>query len=602
MMRSVLLLRLDGMGDIILFEPVLRALRGAWPEARLTVVVRTEYVELGPLLCPEVSWVGTTIDPIRLGPAEAESQLAELRQVVETFGPDVVVACTSRRNWLDTAIASMAPQARRIAFEEGGEDAYFGPRLRSLYPETPDSAFDEVAAAAEGEEQAWRRNGGLVRQVLGRVVELERPRLWSGGFAGGGRSGISSSGQNAVGASAPGLPAVALAKEGGRAPPTGSLPWELAATQVLREWGLGPGSYVVCAAAGFANVPIKTWPADRYASVLRWLRSSHGLPAVLIGSAAEREYLAAIANETGAKVWTPGANGWAELASLLYHSRLCLGNDTGALHLAGAVNCAVVGAFGGGTWPRFIPAGPGAVVVNPLPCFGCGWDCVFGDAPCVKILAPAAVQTALTAVLERKAEGECAIEESHHFLPETAELMGIAAVRWKERASALDRRERQFQETVRLASFKDGEIAQLKAETNSKDAEINSKDEEIHTKDEEIKTLKRETDGKDEEIEALKAATSEKDLEIETKDREIFAKDEEIKAVKAQADERDRAAVGSAAEAERIRVVAETREQEIEKLHRACAELQQACDERLALIIRLDGEVKALTSQGKRAD
>jgi len=585
-MRSVLLLRLDGMGDIILFSPVLRALRGAWPEARLTMVVQAQYVELGPLLCPEVSWVGTTIDPIRLGPAEAETQLAELRQVVGTFGPDIVVACTSRRNWLDTAVASMAPQARRIAFEDGGEDAYFGPQLRSLYPATPEAAFDEIAETAS-DEQAWRRNAGLVRQILGRAVELGRPELWGAGFAGSGW--IGGSGQSAVGASAP----------GGRAPPTWLQNWELAATKVLGEWGIGPGSYVVCAAAGFANVPIKTWPADRYVAVLRWLRSVHGLQAILVGSAAEGDYLAGIASETGARVWKPGAGSWAELSALLYHSRLCLGNDTGVLHLTSAVRRPVVGIFGGGTWPRFVPAGPGAVVVNPLPCFGCGWDCVFGDAPCVKIIAPGPVQTALTAVLERKAEGECAVEETHHFLPETAELMGIAAARWRERASALDHRERQFQETVRLASAKDGEINQLKDATNSKDVEINSKDDEIHIKDEEIKTLKRETDGKDLEIAALKAATSDKDREIEAKDQEIQTKDDEIQAIKAQADERDRAATGSAAEAERIREVAAARAEEIEKLHRACAELQKACDERLALIIRLDGEVKALTNQGK---
>lgn len=562
-MRSVLLLRLDGMGDIILFEPVLRALRRARPEARLSVLVRAQYVELGPLLCPDVSWIGTTIDPLGVGPAEAGAQLGDLRQIVEQIAPEIIVACTSRRNWLDAAVASMVPAARHIAFCEGGDDAYFGPQLRSLYPDVPESAFDEIAAPLE-EEADWRRNGGLLRQILGESAPLERPQLGAGTTE------------------------------------------DAAVLSELQTKGIAPGGYIVCAAAGFANVPIKTWAAKNYAEVLNWLRRTHGLRAVLVGSHSEAGYLEEIARESSGVVWTSRTARWGELAALLRKSRGCLGNDTGVLHLAAAVNTPVVGVFGGGTWPRFIPAGPGAVVVNPLPCFGCGWDCVFGDAPCVKQIAPAAVQTALTAVLERPAEGDCAVDEVHHFLPETAELMGEAARRWRERAAALDHREREFQETVRLASAKDGEIRQLKTSANIKDDEINS--------------LKRETDGKDREIGDLKAAAVEKDNEIEIKDREIaskeaeidakeaeiHSKEQEIDAIKASADERDRAAIASAAdaeqsraEAERLREVARIRAEEIEKLSRACAELQYACDERLALIVRLDGEVKALTNRGK---
>ena len=61
---------------------------------------------------------------------------------------------------------------------------------------------------------------------------------------------------------------------------------------------------------------------------------------------------------------------------LLGEARLYLGNDTGAMHLAAALGVPVTAVFGGGTWPRFVPAAVcGEAVVHPLPCFGCGWDC-----------------------------------------------------------------------------------------------------------------------------------------------------------------------------------------------------------------------------------
>jgi heptosyltransferase-3 len=75
------------------------------------------------------------------------------------------------------------------------------------------------------------------------------------------------------------------------------------------------------------------------------------------------------------------------LAALLKESRVYVGHDTGAMHIAGAVGRPVVGIFGGGHWPRFRPSARQAIsVVQPLPCFGCNWDCHFGDGPCVKTI------------------------------------------------------------------------------------------------------------------------------------------------------------------------------------------------------------------------
>jgi hypothetical protein len=69
------------------------------------------------------------------------------------------------------------------------------------------------------------------------------------------------------------------------------------------------------------------------------------------------------------------------LAALLAQCRFYLGHDTGAMHLAAALGRPVIGIFGGGHWPRFRPVGRQvASVVQPLPCFGCNWDCHFGDA------------------------------------------------------------------------------------------------------------------------------------------------------------------------------------------------------------------------------
>ena len=528
--RTVLLLRPDGMGDVILFQPVLAALQKGWPGAQIAVLVRSHYCELGAILFPGITWLGTVIDPFRQGPAEVEAELAVLKTVVARLAPDLVVATTEQRTWLDTAIGAMAGTARQVAFGTGGEDAYFGPLLRSLYPEIPAQPFAEVVAAGT-EEAAWQRFAPLANTLLNRTDPLLPPR-----FA---------------------------------ADPA----WTELAHGLLDRWGIAPGAFVLCAAAGFANVALKTWPPDRFVAVLRGLRADRGMAAVVVGSAAEAEYLRPIAAEADARLWISDGTDWETLCALVAASRAVLGNDTGLLHLAAALGRPVVGVYGGGTWPRFIPAGPGAVVVNPLPCFGCGWDCAFGDAPCVKLVATADVAMALAHVLDVELHGDCAVMASHHILPETAALMGQAAERYAGRGEELKQRERQFQETVRLAAAKDGEIRQLKRETDAKDDEIAS--------------LKAITLGMDREIASLKAIT--------------LGMDREIAALKAAAELRGDEANVLRAQAISIQEEADRRTGEIEKLHRGaaelqrvCSELKQACDERLELIIRLDAEVKKL--------
>src|SRR5262245_37912380 len=110
--RAVLVVKVDTLGDLVLFAPALRALRQAWPQARLSVVIRRAYLDLAALIGPEVDWLPTTLDPFNDSPAAHPDELARLRTTVAALQPDVVAAATSRRNWLEVALAATAPTAR----------------------------------------------------------------------------------------------------------------------------------------------------------------------------------------------------------------------------------------------------------------------------------------------------------------------------------------------------------------------------------------------------------------------------------------------------------------------------------------------------------
>lgn len=515
---SALLVRPDGVGDLVLFSPVLRALHTAWPRTRLAVVVRPAVAEIGALLAPGVEWIATSIDPYVTGPGEAADEVGRLRREVTRLAPELFVAACPRRHWLDAALAAAAPGARRVAFVSAGPDPFYEVPLRFELNVQTVEAFEEIMPAlAQAEE--WRRNFGLASALLGRTVPPAPPRIEPD--------------------------AAVLAR----------------ADQALKRAGLKAGGFVSCAAAGFANVFLKTWPPDRFAAAIGWLWRERGLRTLLVGHATERDYLARIAAQAGAEVaevWTGADGELATLVGILARARLHFGNDSGAAHVAAAVGTALVTVFGGGTWPRFVPASESAVsLVHPLPCFGCGWDCAFGDAPCVKLVGLDEVERALGAALDgRFSPGVVTLAS---VPPEAADRMREAAAISRERASAHLERQRKLQEIAYLSREKDVEIAALKGAADEKDAEI--------------RLLKRAADEKDAEI-RLQAHAAEERLAV-------------INLAHG-------AVVDASAEAGRLKAAATERQEKLQELHVACEELRRVCDDRLRVIERLDRECREL--------
>ena len=428
--RVAVVLKLDTLGDLIICAPVLRSLQAGWPGTRLVAVIRRAYADLAPLLAPGVEWITTTLDPFARGPEHDPAEVNRLRDAIAALQPDVIAAATSRRNWLEVALAASVPAARRVGLGESADDEFFATQLRVALGLNAAHVFGEQLAVPASEPD-WQANFRLADALLGRRVERTPPQL--------------------------AIPETAARVAAG----------------ILAKHGLRPGGFVVCAAAGFANVRLKTWPADRFAAAIAHLRERHQLPTLLIGHESEREYLeavrsgsASLPSERKAVPLPPAAlflghdGDLPVLAALIASSALFFGNDTGAMHLAAAVDVPVVGVFGGGTWPRFVPAARrGVALVHPLPCFGCGWDCAFGDAPClgeIKIAdATAAVDRALAAT-------DFAIMPVQHLAAETQDMMGKAAARYRESRAGHLARQHKLEELTALDREKDPEIASLK--------------------------------------------------------------------------------------------------------------------------------------------
>lgn len=356
----ILFLHPDTYGDLVLFEPVLRLVREHWPQTEIGVLIRAPYLDAAPLLAEEgaIRWLTTTCNPYRQSPRENRAALEDLHGAVLDFNPDWLVAACLERTWLDAAVASFLPGARQFSMGDGDLPAVAHAALEA------ESGIDWAAVhwekiPVENAQLEWEKNLLLAGALLGR----EAPRWW---------------------------PVV-------RVQPAD----RQRADEILAQAGLSRGAFAAGCAAGTANVRIKAWPPERFAESITWLERERGVTTLLIGHESEREALESVRDAaTGAgahpALWLGREGEIGLLAALLEASRFYLGNDTGAVHLAAGLGRPVASIFGGGHWPRFKPvARRSAVVVQPLACFGCGWDCLFGYAPCVREIHAAAVQSAL---------------------------------------------------------------------------------------------------------------------------------------------------------------------------------------------------------------
>lgn len=173
--------------------------------------------------------------------------------------------------------------------------------------------------------------------------------------------------------------------------------------------GLERGSYI--AVAPGAAWSTKRWPADRYGAVVRELQLETGLPAVLVGSAAERDLCRAVADAAGPAARTTTSAGSATLggtAAVIAGAALYVGNDSGLTHIAVALGTPTVAIFGPTDPGQFDFAGH-AVVFADVPCSACsffgGDGCRLGHWECMRLIQPDDVLRAALGLLAARGRG-----------------------------------------------------------------------------------------------------------------------------------------------------------------------------------------------------
>jgi ADP-heptose:LPS heptosyltransferase len=119
---------------------------------------------------------------------------------------------------------------------------------------------------------------------------------------------------------------------------------------------------------------VKQWPEDRFAETARRLIAERGATIVFTGSAQDREMVRRAMHDLppAHAVDASGVTNLLTVAAILERLTLFITGDTGPMHLARAVDTAIVAVFGPSDPRRYAPDGPlDRVVRVDLPCSPC---------------------------------------------------------------------------------------------------------------------------------------------------------------------------------------------------------------------------------------
>uniref|UniRef100_C6E5V0 Glycosyl transferase family 9 n=1 Tax=Geobacter sp. (strain M21) TaxID=443144 RepID=C6E5V0_GEOSM len=150
--------------------------------------------------------------------------------------------------------------------------------------------------------------------------------------------------------------------------------------------------YVVVPGAGKA---LRQWPVEKYADLMRSIWENYRIKAVICGARGEEPLGCRLRSHLPDSVQVEDLTGrttLAEFAALIKGSVMLVANESSAIHIAVAVGTGSICLTGGGHYGRFVPyrvEGAGRVlpviVEHRMECYNCNWICIY---PCHDAAAP----------------------------------------------------------------------------------------------------------------------------------------------------------------------------------------------------------------------
>jgi heptosyltransferase-2 len=145
------------------------------------------------------------------------------------------------------------------------------------------------------------------------------------------------------------------------------------AKKLFNEYGIGAGRPLIGVAPGAAYGPAKRWFPERFAAVVDRLIDDTGAQAILFGSGGDKKSTAEVGrNARHCLIDIAGKTNLKEAIALISRCALFLSNDSGLMHIAGALGIPTVAIFGSTNPVTTSPVGEKSIVIHrDVPCSPC---------------------------------------------------------------------------------------------------------------------------------------------------------------------------------------------------------------------------------------
>ncbi len=312
--KSILLIQLGDIGDVILSFPCIRALKENFPKANIIVAVREKAKEL----IEDCPWVTETvsINKKKRKPYQEITYQKDFFSCLRKFKIDLAIDLRTGTRGAVLALLSGAP----VRIGRYADDGKLWRNRVFTHLVSPVNELSQYAA-----QHNLNIISCLNLKISNRLPFLSVP-LWR----------------------------------------------EKAAFDLLKEKKV-PFNRPIIAIHPFSLWKYKEWKTDEFVSLIDYLTVEHNFPVIITGSAQEQKRGEALVDQCRKKVFNfAGKTNIGTFAALIKYCGLLIGVDTAALHIAAAVKIPTIGIFGPSSPVTWAPRGDQHyVVAKSMECVPC---------------------------------------------------------------------------------------------------------------------------------------------------------------------------------------------------------------------------------------
>lgn len=362
--QSVLVVKLDEIGDAVLLTPFMRALRAHLPNAWITLVVKPQLEDLWET-CPYLSELLTYDRPV--GPPNIKSHSSAFSFAKEKLWKRKFDLAIVPRWDSDLYNASYLAYFSGARIRIGYSEKVIG--HKALFNKGYDRLFTEVSSDSALKHES-ERNLDLLK-AIGLKTGSTKTELWVN------NKDIS------------------------------------AADALLASNGISTSDRFACIYPSGGSSVLKQWPASNFIALGRSIFERYGLKVLVAGGPGDEAVCREVSKGIGQGAHDLcGGLGLRIAAAIFKRSELFVGNDTGPTHIAAAMGATVLAIFGASCPHRFAPVGANCRAISKdFECSACHKNahadrcatCIYEKPACLDAVTVEEIKGAVEQVLKSRA-------------------------------------------------------------------------------------------------------------------------------------------------------------------------------------------------------